>query len=106
MVNKSYMEATETSQATTLCFEMFDCGTHARRYGFLLDEEEVGFDGFCVLWLLIEERSIELVSRVGCEGSSGGSFDHGQGCDDIAVGVRNLEATSQSPYTASFKIIN
>ena len=97
------METTETSQAATSCFEVSDCGTHGRCYGLLFDEEEVGFDGFCVFWLLIKERSIELLSRIDCEGSSGGSFDHGQGCNDIAVGVRNLEATGQSPYTASFQ---
>ena len=100
------MEPTETSQAATSCFEMFDCGTHSRCYGLLLDEEEVGFDGFCILWLLIKERSLGLVNRVDCEGSSGWSFDHGQGCDDIAVGIRDLEATGQFPFTASFQRTN
>ncbi len=96
LVDKCDVDTTETSERACLGADMLDGGAYFRGDGLLFHEEEVGFDKFGLLRVLVfgEERAVGFigVGVFGLEGCGCGSLDHGEGGYDIAIGVGDLIA--------------
>lgn len=95
MVDNGDVETPKAGPAATLGLQVLDRCAHLGCDRLLLDKEEIGLHRLHLLGLLFlrEKRSInffEILVGVDLEGCSGGSLDHGQSCDDIAVGIRDL----------------
>ena len=89
------MDTTDTGERACLGADVLDGRAHFGGDGCLFDEEEIGFDDRGLLgFLVLGEKGIGLigVNVFSSESCGAGSFDHGQGCHDVAKGVRDLVA--------------